>query len=63
MRAQTVTLVRNFRAQIVPVNSPLAGEALRRGLRDAWAVWGWAQHHREKPFIQSFSLVALGARS
>ncbi|KAH9989066.1 RNA dependent RNA polymerase-domain-containing protein [Russula compacta] len=60
MRAQTETLVRDLRAQIVPVNSPLAGRVLRRGLRDAWAVWGWAQHHREKPFIQSFSLVALG---
>jgi hypothetical protein len=60
MRTQAETLVRNFRAQIVPVNPPLAEEELRRGLRDAWAVWGWAQQHREEPFIQSFSLIALG---
>ncbi|KAI0284919.1 RNA dependent RNA polymerase-domain-containing protein [Russula brevipes] len=60
MRTQAETLVRNIRAQVVPVNPPLADEELRRGLRDAWVMWGWAQHHREEPFIQSFSLIALG---
>jgi len=61
MRTQAETLVRNLRAQVVPVNLPLADEELRRGLHDAWVMWDWAQHHRgEEPFIQSFSLIALG---
>ena len=60
MRTHAETLASDLRAQIVAVYSPLTAEELRGGLRDAWAVWGWAQHHREKPFIQSFSLVALG---
>ncbi|KAH9989050.1 RNA dependent RNA polymerase-domain-containing protein [Russula compacta] len=32
---------------------------LRDGLRDAWAMWCWAQRHRDEPFIESFSLIAL----
>jgi len=60
MRMQAEMLVRDLRAQIVPIDAPLVEEDLRRGLRDAWGVWCWAQHRREKPFIQSFSLVALG---
>jgi RNA-dependent RNA polymerase len=60
MRMQAEMLVRDLRAQIVPIDAPLVEEDLRRGLRDAWGVWCWAQHQREKPFIQSFSLVTLG---
>ena len=60
MRMQVEMLVRDVRAQIVPMDAPLVQEDLRRGLRDAWGVWCWAQYRREKPFIQSFSLVALG---
>jgi RNA-dependent RNA polymerase len=58
MTMHTQTLLHDLRAQIASVS--LAGEeGLRDGLRDAWAIWGWAQHHREKPFIESFALVAL----
>jgi RNA-dependent RNA polymerase len=61
MGMQVGTLVDDLRAQIAAVGSPpLMVEGLYGSLRDAWAVWSWAQHHREKPFIQSFSLVALG---
>jgi RNA-dependent RNA polymerase len=54
----TETVLRDLRGQIVSVS--LGEDGLRDGLRDAWAMWGWAQHHGEKPFIQSFALVALG---
>jgi hypothetical protein len=35
-------------------------EQFRSGLSRAWAVWAWAQHHRDKEFIESYSLIALG---
>jgi RNA-dependent RNA polymerase len=61
MRMHTEALVSNLRAQIVAVRSPPpTAEGLYGSLWDAWAMWSWAQHHREEPFIQSYSLVALG---
>ena len=65
MRTHTETLVSNLRAQIVEVRSlpstaEETAEEVYGGLWDAWAMWSWAQHNREKPFIQSFSLVVLG---
>jgi len=29
-------------------------------LLGAWEVWAWAQHHRDREFIESFSLIVLG---
>lgn len=73
MRLQSETLVRDIRAHIVPgegVGSQAAAaatgtgaeseERLREGLRSAWTTWMWAQHHREREYIESFSLIALG---
>jgi len=60
MRMHTETLVNYLRARIIGVHSPPTVEELSDGLRTAWAVWSWAQHNGEEPFIQSFSLVALG---
>jgi RNA-dependent RNA polymerase len=60
MRMHAETLVNYLRVQIIGVLSPPTVEELSDGLRHSWAVWSWAQHHREEPFIQSFSLVALG---
>jgi RNA-dependent RNA polymerase len=61
MRMHTEVLVSNLRAQISTVCSlPSTAEDLYSSLWDAWAMWSWAQHHREEPFVQSFSLVALG---
>ena len=76
LRLQSETLVRDVRAHIVPGEgaggwgspgaAPAAGtgaeleERLREGLRSAWETWVWAQHHREREYIESFSLVALG---
>jgi RNA-dependent RNA polymerase len=61
MRLHTETLVRDIRARIAPTEE---GQRTDRGFRDglqkAWETWGWAQHHRDKEYIESFSLIALG---
>lgn len=72
MRLQSETLVRDIRAHIVPGDGgalPVIGantrtqeeERLKVVLRSAWATWVWAQHHRDREYIESFSLIALGA--
>jgi RNA-dependent RNA polymerase len=60
MRLHAETLVRDIRAQIAPTGDQPTEEEVLDGLRKAWETWGWAQHHREKEFIESFSLIALG---
>ena len=60
MRMHAEVLVNNLREQIIGDLSPPTVEELSDGLRRSWAMWSWAQHRREEPFIQSFSLVALG---
>ena len=70
LQLQSKTLVRDIRADIVPGEGggqPAAAAAaaelevrLREGLRSAWATWEWAQHHRKREYIESFSLIALG---
>ena len=62
MRVHSGGLVRDIRARIVhKVNedAPTA-EELRAGLPIAWEMWCWAQHHRDKEFIEGFSLIVLG---
>ena len=68
MRLQSETLVRDIRAHIVPGDggSPATAtgaqseEQLRERLRSAWVMWVWAQHHRDREYFESFSLIALG---
>jgi RNA-dependent RNA polymerase len=60
MRYHAETLVREIRVQIAPTGDQPTDEEYRDGLRNAWATWSWAQHHREKEFIESFSLITLG---
>jgi len=60
MRMHAETLVNYLRVQIIGMPAPPTVEQLSDGLRHAWAMWCWGQYHREEPFIQSFSLVALG---
>jgi RNA-dependent RNA polymerase len=62
MRLHVETLVRNIRARIIPPaeDGQRTFEDFRDGLQKAWATWGWAQHHRDKEYIESFSLIALG---
>jgi RNA-dependent RNA polymerase len=61
MRQHSETLVRDIRARIVPEEE---GQRTEKDFRDclqkAWATWGWAQHHRDKEYIESFSLIVLG---
>ncbi len=63
MRLHAETLVRDIRARIVPVpaeEGQRSEKNFRDGLQKAWATWGWAQHHQDKEYIESFSLIALG---
>ena len=61
MRLHAETLVRDIRARIVPAEEGQRIERdFRDGLQKAWATWGWAQHHRDKEYIESFSLIVLG---
>jgi RNA-dependent RNA polymerase len=64
VRLHAETLVRDMRAQIVPGPAE-EGKRTESGdfrdcLRKAWAAWGWAQHHRDNEYIESFSLIVLG---
>jgi len=61
MRLHAETLVRDICARIVPAEGGQRTENdFRDGLRKAWATWGWAQHHRDEEYIESFSLIVLG---
>jgi RNA-dependent RNA polymerase len=61
MRLHAETLVRDIRARIAPAEEgQRMDKDFRDGLQKAWAMWGWARHHRDKDYIESFSLVALG---
>ena len=61
VRLHAETLVRDIRARIVPEEE---GQRTEKDFRDclqkAWATWSWAQHHRDKEYIESFSLIVLG---
>ncbi|KAI0253582.1 RNA dependent RNA polymerase-domain-containing protein [Lactifluus subvellereus] len=60
MKLHSGTLVGDIRSHIMPYGGTAAEPQLREGLRNGWATWGWAQRHRDKEFIESFSLIALG---
>jgi RNA-dependent RNA polymerase len=62
LKFHTDTLVRDIRSRIMPSEdrAVTVGPQLLDGLRNGWAVWGWAQHHLDEEFIESFSLIALG---
>ncbi|KAH9996136.1 RNA dependent RNA polymerase-domain-containing protein [Russula compacta] len=45
---------------VIRSEGPPTEDQLRAGLLRAWAVWVWAQHHRELEFIESLSLIMLG---
>jgi RNA-dependent RNA polymerase len=61
MKLHVESLVDDIRGQIVQIEETAAPteEQFRSVLSHAWAVWAWAQHHRDKEFIESFSLIAL----
>lgn len=60
MKLHVEGLVDDIRGQIVRIDETPTQEQFRSNLSRAWAVWAWAQHHRDEEFIESFSLIALG---
>jgi RNA-dependent RNA polymerase len=60
MQVHAEALVRDIRAQMAPTGDQPTVEEYRDGLRNAWEMWSWAQHHRNNEFIESFSLISLG---
>jgi hypothetical protein len=60
MKTHVESLVGDIRGQIFEMEGTPTDEQFRSGLSRAWAVWAWAQHHRDKEFIESYSLIALG---
>jgi len=61
MKLHAEGLLNDIRGQIIQSEEETPTEdQLRSGLLRAWEVWAWAQHHRDREFIESFSLVALG---
>ncbi len=59
MIVHTEGLVNDIRGQIVQIEETTTEDQLRSGLLRAWMVWVWAQHHRDREFVESFSLIAL----
>jgi RNA-dependent RNA polymerase len=53
-------LVNGIRGEIIQSEKTMTEDQLRSGLLRAWEVWTWAQHHRNREFIESFSLIVLG---
>ena len=60
MRLHAEGLVNDIRGQIVQLEKSPSDDELRSALLCAWDVWVWTQHHRDRGFIESFSLIALG---
>jgi hypothetical protein len=60
MKLHSESLVGDIRGQIViqSEETPME-EQLHSGLLRVWEVWAWAQHHQNKDYIGSFSLIAL----
>jgi RNA-dependent RNA polymerase len=60
MRLHSGELLHDIRSRVVPsAEGTRTEDELRAALQTAWAMWGWAQHHQDKEFIESFSLVML----
>jgi RNA-dependent RNA polymerase len=60
MKLHAEGLVNDIRGQIIQSEETPTEDQLRSGLLRAWKVWAWAQHHRDREFIDSFSLIVLG---
>jgi RNA-dependent RNA polymerase len=59
MKEHTKDLVGSIRSQIIQCGGSPTKEQLRAALPRAWAVWCWAQHHRDEEYIESFALLVL----
>jgi RNA-dependent RNA polymerase len=62
MRLHVGDLVDDIYTQIVQCEGgykTATEEQLRKALPHAWSAWCWAQHHRDRKYIESFSLLVL----
>ena len=59
IRLHAEGLVHDIRSRIFQSEGTPTDDEFRAGLSSAWAAWGWAQHHQDKEFIGSFSLIVL----
>ena len=61
MKLHAEELVGDIRSQIIQYEEKEPSEEqLRAALTRAWATWCWAQHNRDKDYIESFALLVLG---
>ena len=60
MKLHSGDLVGDIYEQITRFDGPQTEGQLRSALARAWDAWCWAQDHRDRDFIESFSLVVLG---
>jgi len=61
MKLHAEELVGDIRLQIIQYEEKQPNEEqLRAALTRAWATWCWAQHNRDKDYIESFALLVLG---
>ncbi len=61
MKLHAEELVGDIRSQIIQYEEKVPSEEqLRAALARAWAAWCWAQHNRDKDYIESFALLVLG---
>jgi RNA-dependent RNA polymerase len=62
MKLHAGDLVGDIYTQIVQCehgSTAVTEELLRAALPHAWSAWCWAQHHRDREYIESFSLLVL----
>lgn len=60
MELHVKDLVGSIRSQIIQCEGKPTEEQMRSALPHAWATWGWAQRHKDRDYIESFALLALG---
>jgi RNA-dependent RNA polymerase len=61
MKLHAEDLVGDIESQIIQFEGEEPSEEeLRAALTRAWATWCWAQHNRDKNYIESFALLVLG---
>ena len=61
MRLHAEDLVGDIRSQIIQFEGEEPSEEeLHAALSRAWATWCWAQHNRDKNYMESFALLVLG---
>ncbi|KAH9066241.1 RNA dependent RNA polymerase-domain-containing protein [Lactarius vividus] len=60
MRLQSETLAGGGSPAAAATGTERSEKRLKERLRGAWATWVWAQYHRDREYIENFTLIALG---